>query len=106
MVRTTKFNKRYSLVRGTTMRTETGGIKAASESVLCEDWCNKKPVSGSKRMDYSSLKYSDPYTLTMRKRADIEILSTDTIRFGTKDYQIKSMYESEDERLIIMDVAR
>ena len=106
MVRPTKFDKKFSLVREATARTETGGIKAASESVLFTDWCNKKPVSGTKRMDYTNLKYSDPYTLTMRKRTDTEILSTDIIRFGTKNYQIKSMYESEDERFIIMDVAR
>ena len=105
MVRSTKLNKKYSLVRETTSRTASGGIKATSETVLYTDWCEKVNITGQKRMDYGNLQYTDPLKLTVRKRSDFTILTTDIIRIDSKDYQIKSMYELDDT-WIMMEVAR
>ena len=105
MVRPTKFDKKYSLIRFTTSKTDTGGTKA-TEAVLYTDWCNKKPVTGQKRMDFSSLNYRSPFTLKVRKRTDYDILYDDNIRIGTDDFQIRSIYETEDQMYLVMDVSK
>lgn len=105
MVRPTKFDKKYSLVRETKTKNDTGGFET-SESVLYTDWCRKVPITGIKRMDFSSMQYTDPYTLTVRKRTDYPILNDDIIRMNGLDYVIKSIYTTEDEFYVIMDVAR
>jgi len=105
MVRPTRFDKKYSLIRETNTKTSTGGTSGV-KSVLYEDWCNKKPVNGVKRIDYSSMNYSNPFTLTVRKRADYTILDSDQIRLNSIDYQIVSLYETEDEMYVIIDVSK
>jgi len=95
MVRPTRFNKKYSLIRKTTERTDTGGLKQLASSILYEDWCNKKPVNGKKRLDYTALGYNEPYTLTMRKRTDYNILPTDIIQLDSVDFQIASIIDLE-----------
>lgn len=105
-VRPTRFDKKFSVIRAVTSKTSTGGTKKASDSVLYTDWCNKKPVTGAKRLDYTALNYSDPYILTIRKRLDYDITETDIIRFGSTDYQIKSIIETEDQMYQVLEVAK
>ena len=106
MVRPTKFDKKYSLIRFVTAKTKTGGTKKSTETVVFTDWCNKKPVTGQKRMDYSSLNYRSPFTLKVRKRTDNDILYDDNIRLGSDDFQIRSIYETEDQMYLIIDVSK
>jgi len=96
MVRATKFKYKYSLIRKTTEKTGTGGTKESTSSTLYTDWCDKQPIKGKKRLDYTSLNYNNPYTLVMRKRTDYEILPTDTIQLSGVNYRIISVIEIED----------
>ena len=96
MVRPTKFKYKYSLIRKTTEKTGTGGIKEITSTTLYTDWCDKHPIKGKKRLDYTALGYNQPYTLLMRKRSDYEILPTDTIQLLGVNYRIVSIIEIDD----------
>ncbi|MFO8021523.1 MAG: head-tail adaptor protein [Perlabentimonas sp.] len=96
MVRPTKFKYKYSLIRKTTEKTYTGATKESTSSTLYTDWCDKQPMKGKKRLDYTALGYSQPYTLVMRKRSDYDILPTDTIQLLGVNYRIISVIEIED----------
>lgn len=100
-----KFNKRISVKRYTTEKTTTGGIKTTGSTTLFTCWAKVTSITGNKRLEYTSMNYNDPKQIIIRKRST-DILTTDVIVISSIDYEIISMYETEDERFIILEVRK
>jgi SPP1 family predicted phage head-tail adaptor len=99
-----KFDKRITIKRPVTERTDTGGIKTSSLTTLFTTWAKMEPVEGRRRIDMARVGYNDTYDVMLRARENYTIKTSDVLIYNSTEYQIDSITQTPDKRYLKLEV--
>ena len=101
-MRATKYNKRITIQKLTTVENEIGGW-TNSWADLYTSWASVVPVKGMKKLEYAKLEFNEMYEVEMRKR----VINADgdcRVVYQDGNYQIIAMMI--DDNRVYLDIGR
>ena len=105
-MRYSKMDKKLTVKRITTERTDTGGIKEGSRATVFTTWCHLEPQKGARRVDYGQHHHTTPYDVYISNRPEA-VYNTDLIFIDDEEYNItEPPYTTPDKRFIVIGVER
>ena len=92
------FKQRVAIERYTTIDDGMGGT-TQTWSEIGKVWCNIKPLSGQKRLEFGKLDSTVTHEVLMRYREDIT--DQDRLKYKGKNYTLKFQINEDEESVYL-----
>lgn len=91
-----KMNKRVTLQRKTSTRSETGQV-LPTVTELGKSFCSINPLSGREYIVSDGAHSDVTHKISMRARSDLSLRPDDQILYGTRTFDIQSVLDEEED---------
>jgi SPP1 family predicted phage head-tail adaptor len=104
-MRFTKMDRKITIREIQTEKTSTGGTKKVGTNDLFTTWGSLEPMTGSKRMEYTSVRNSEPFEIFIAYRPETITANMEAVIDGVV-YQIMHVFIDSDKKFIHLEVEK